>query len=134
MSRKSFLNILENTFQPSVNQTLKEDLLGAVPKVIVLGATAALELDFTKNRFQVLTVGSVGLTLTAKVVNGKNSLKVGEKVFIKLIQYSTAQTVAFSTNILTDVTVSSGNNEIDLLVGIFDGTNILLGALAKAVA
>jgi len=134
MSRKSFLNILENVYPPTVNQAIKEDLLGSVPNVVVLAADATLELDFVNNRFYNLTVGSVGLTLTAKVTDDKNSLKPGELVFIKLTQYSTAQTVAFSTNIVSDVTVSSGNDEIDLLIGVFDGTNILLGALAQAVA
>lgn len=134
MSRKSFLNILENVYPPTVNQAIKEDLLGSVPNVVVLAVDATLELDFVNNRFYNLTVGSVGLTLTAKVTDDKNSLKPGELVFIKLTQYSTAQTVAFSTNIVSDVTVSSGNDEIDLLIGVFDGTNILLGALAQAVA
>jgi len=134
MSRKSFLNILENVYPPTVNQAIKEDLLGSVPNVVVLAADATLELDFVNNRFYNLTVGSVGLTLTAKVTDDKNSLKPGELVFIKLTQYSTAKTVAFSTNIVSDVTVSSGNDEIDLLIGVFDGTNILLGALAQAVA
>ena len=133
MSRISLLNIIENVFQPGVNQAMREDLIGAVPLVTVLVAETTLTLDFTKNRFHVVELGSANLTaLNATVVNGKDSLKIGEEVFLKIIQDGTgARTVVFGTGILTDVTISSSTDDIDILVGVFDGTNILLGALAQ---
>ncbi len=135
MSRKTLLNILENVFQPSVNQAMRVDLFGSEPLVTTLAAETTLELDFTKNRSHVVLLGSANLTaLTAVVSSGKDSLKPFEQVFLKIVQDGTgARTVAFSTNILTDVTVSSSTDDIDILVGIFDGTNILLGALGQNV-
>ena len=136
MSRKSFLNILENVFQPSLNQAMRDDLLGAEPEVTALAAETTVTLDFTKNRFHDLTLGSQNITaLNATVADDKNSLKPGELVFLKITQDSTAaRTVAFNTNILSDVTVTASTDAVDILVGVFDGTNILLGALAQDVS
>ena len=137
MSRKTFLNILENVCQPTVNQAMREDLLGNEPKVTALAAETTLTLDFTENLFHVVTLGSQNLTaLNATVASGKNSLKPGEKVYLKIIQDSTAaRTVAWGTNILeSSLTVTASTDAIDLFEGVFDGTNIILGALAQNVS
>jgi hypothetical protein len=135
MSRKTFLNILENAFAPSVNHAMREDLLGSEPLVTTLAAETTLTIDFTKNRFHVVELGDDDLSaLNATVLAGKDSLKPGEEVFLKIIQDGTgARTITWGTGILTDVTISSTTNDIDILVGIFDGTNIIFGALAKNV-
>lgn len=133
MSRITLLNLLENVFQPSVNQAMREDLIGSVPKVTDLASETTLEIDFTENRFQVVNLGAQNISaLTAVVTNGKDSLKAGEVVLLKIVQDATgARTLAFSTNFLTDVTISSSTNDVDILLGVFDGTNILLGALMQ---
>lgn len=135
MGRKTFLNILENVFPPTVNQAMREDLLGSEVNTVALAAETTLTLDFTKNRFQDVTLGSQNLTaLNATVTDGKDSLKPGEQVFLKITQDATPRTVAFGTGIVTAVTVTAGASAVDLLVGVFDGSNIILGALAQDVS
>lgn len=135
MSRKTFLNILENVFQPSVNQAMREDQLGMESKVTALAAETTLTLDFTEWSYHELTLGSANLTaLNATVVAGKNSLKKGERVYLKITQDATPRTIAWGTGIVTDVTVTAGASAVDMLEGVFDGTNIVLGALAQNVS
>jgi len=132
MGRKTFLNILENVFPPSVNQAMRQDLIGSEAKVTALAAETTLTLDFTKYRFHDLTLGSANLTaLNATVTDGKDSLKPGEQVYLKITQDATPRTIAWGTGIITDVTVTAGASAVDLLVGVFDGTNIVFGALAQ---
>ena len=51
MSRKTLINILENVFAPSVNQAMKEDLIGAAKKVTALAAETTVTLDFSTYKF-----------------------------------------------------------------------------------
>jgi len=129
MSRRTLINILENVFQPSVNEAMKEDLIGAKMKVTDLVDETTVTLNFSEYKFHQLTLGSQNITALDAIVTG---LAVGEQVYLKLIQDgSGARTVAFGTGILTAITVSSSTDDIDLYVGVFDGTNIILGAVAQ---
>ena len=129
MSRRTLINILENVFQPSVNEAMKEDLIGSKVKTLSVGAATTITLDFEEYKFHEVTLGSENITALNAVVTG---LYPGERVYLKLIQDgSGARTVAFNANILTDITVSSSTDDIDLYVGVFDGTNIILGAIAQ---
>lgn len=136
MSRKTFLNILENVFQPTVNQAMRADLIGVEPKVTTLTDETAVTLDFSENSFHVLNLGSDNITLNAGLGSGKDALKPGEKVYLKIVQDSTAaRTVAWGSNILeSSLTVTAATDAVDLLEGVFDGTNIILGALALNVS
>lgn len=131
MSRKKLINILENVFQPSVNQMMKSELMGASVKETALAAETALTLDFTSNRFHDLALGTANITLNATVAG----LKPGELVFLKVTQNSVAaRTITWGTGIVTDATVTAAVDDIDLFMGVFDGTNIILGALAQNVS
>ncbi len=129
MSRRTLINIIQNVFQPSVNQAMEADLIGAEMKQLSVGAETTITLDFGEYKFHEVTLGSANITALNAIVTG---LKPGERVYLKLIQDGTgARTVAWGTGILTDITVSSSTDDIDLYVGVFDGTNIILGALAQ---
>lgn len=138
MSRKSFLNILENVFQPTVNQAMREDLLGSVPKATTLAAETTYTLDFTENAFHTLLMGSANITaLNCTVVNGKDSLKVGERVYLKVTNDGTAaRTLAFGTGAVNanGLALTAAINAVDLFEGVFDGTNIIWGTLAANIA
>ena len=116
MSRRTLINLLQSIFPPTVNQGMVKDMIGAESSEIILAAETEITLDFTLN---------------ATVLG----LKVGERVYLKIIQDGTgARTVTWGSNILTDATVSSSTDDIDMFMGVFDGVNIILGALAQNVA
>jgi len=131
MSRRTLINLLQSIFPPTVNQGMVKDMIGAESSEIILAAETEITLDFTLNKFFILNLGSANITLNATVLG----LKVGERVYLKIIQDGTgARTVTWGSNILTDATVSSSTDDIDMFMGVFDGVNIILGALAQNVA
>ena len=131
MSRKTLINTLENVFQPGVNQAMKEDLIGTKKKTWTLAAETVVAPDFGEYSFHEILLNTQNITINATVTG----LEVGEKVYLKIVQDdAAARTVTFGTNILTDVTVTASTDAVDLLVGVFDGTNLIFGALAQAVS
>lgn len=128
MNRKTLINILQNVFQPAVNQAIEADLIGASKLDTTLTDETAVTLDFTKNKFHSLVLGSDNITLNATVAG----LKPGEQCFLKITQDATAaRTVTWGTGIKTGHTISSTTDDQDMLTGIFDGTNIFFGTVAK---
>lgn len=130
MSRSVLINLIEGYFPPNVTRAILKDLYGVDLKAVALAAEIAVTLDFSEHKFFSLTLGSANITLNAKVTG----LIMGEKVYLKITQDATAaRTITWGTGILTDVTVTASTDAIDMLIGIFDGTNIIFGALAKNV-
>lgn len=131
MSRRTFINILESIFPPDISEAMKKDLLGAKVKLTTLDAETTLILDFTEYKFHEVLLGSADITALDAGVAG---LEVGEQVYLKIVQDSTAaRTITWGVGILTDVTISNTTDDIDLLVGVFDGNYIIFGALAQNV-
>lgn len=128
MSRITLINILELVFQPKVIEEFKNEIIGSSKNSTALAAETTLTLNFNNYLFQDVTLGSANITLNATV----SDLKVGEKVYLKITQDSTAaRTITWGTNIITDVTVTASTDAVDFLVGVFDGTNLILGAIAQ---
>jgi len=142
MTIRKLKNILKNVFQPSVNQALVEYFTDIEDRLVdiedgessletVLTDETAVTLDFVTNGFHDLTLADDDITLNATV----DGLVVGQKVFLKITQDATAaREITWGTGILTDVTVTASTDAIDFLVGVFDGTNIIFGALAQDVS
>lgn len=127
MNRKEVINIIENVLPPLASEAIKKGLFGAESNETTLTSETTLSLDFTKNNFQKVNLGSANITING-VVDG---LKEGEKVFLKIVQDSTAaRTVTFGTNLISGDAVTSSINAVDLFEGVFDGTNIIFGGLA----
>jgi len=128
MSRITLINILELVFQPKLIEEFRNEVMGSSKYTTTLAAQTAVTLDFVSYPFQELLLGSANITLNATV----SGLKVGEKIYLKIVQDATAaRTITWGTNILTDVTVTASTDAVDLLVGVFDGTNLILGAIAQ---
>lgn len=137
MSRKTFLNILENVFAPSVNQAMRLDLLGAEKETTTLAAETTVNMDFTKSKFHELQLNTENITLNAVVAADKDSLKAGELVFFKIIQdNAAARTVTWGSNIINAaaLAVTASADAVDVFWGIFDGTSLIIGALAQDVS
>ena len=137
MSRKSFMNILENFFPPTINQAMRQDLVGAEKETTTLAAETTVNMDFTKSKFHELQLNTQNITLNAVIADDKNSLKAGELVFFKIIQDdAAARTVTWGSNIINAaaLAVTASVDAVDVFWGIFDGTNIVIGALAQDVS
>ena len=125
MSRKTLINILENTFQPSLNQAMVKDILGSEGKVIALAAQTTLAIKFNEHAYQDITLGSAGVTVTA-VTTG---MKDGEVIILKIIQDGTAaRAVVFSTGFTNPLglVVTPLIDAVDYYLGIVDGGSITL--------
>ena len=125
MSRKTLINILENTFQPSLNQAMVKDILGSEGKVIALAAQTTLAIKFNEHAYQDITLGSAGVTVTA-VTTG---MKDGEVIILKITQDGTAaRVVVFSTGFTNPLglVVTPLIDAVDYYLGIVDGGNITL--------
>jgi len=134
MIRGTYLkNLFELVFPPSVSRAMYNELneldktTGVEPTETTLAAQTTFELDFSTNPFQAIVTGSQNITLTANIAG----LKPGQRVFLRFTQGATARTVTWGTGIKSDVTVTATGARTDMLVGVFDGTRIMLGALAQ---
>lgn len=127
---KYLKNILELVFQPKVSQALTRefnDIRGIAPVATTLTTETTVSWDGGQTPFIALTTGAQNITINA-VVTG---LRSGQRVYLRLTQGATARTVTWGTNIKSDVTVTATAARTDMLVGVFDGTRIMLGALAQ---
>jgi hypothetical protein len=131
MSRTTFKNISELVFQPTVSEGIQKDLMGSEKKSTALAAETAVTLDFNEFGFHDLTLGTANITLNATVFD----LKPGESIYLKVTQDATAaRTITWGSNILTSVTITASTSAVDLLMGVFDGTNLIIGAIAQDIS
>lgn len=128
MSRRTAINVFQNVFTPHANHALEDDIIGAEKKSTSALALTTVNLDFSEFKYHSLLLGSDNITLNA-VVTG---LKPGEVCLLQITQDATgARTVTWGTGIKTTHVVSNTTNDVDMLLGVFDGTNIYFGTIAK---
>ena len=132
MSRRTLLNVLENIFEPLTNRAMKEDMLGKRMKTTSLAAETTITLDFGEYLFHYLEIGSDNVTVNFTTTG----LTGGEHVYLKTKNGSTKKTITWGTGVInpSSLAMTDSNNAIDLFHGVFDGTNIILGAFAQAVS
>lgn len=128
MSRRSAINIFQNVLDPHVNHAMEDDIIGAEKKSTSALALTTVTLDFGEHKYHSLLLGSDNITLNATFTG----LKPGEQCILQLTQDATAaRTITWGTGIKTGHVVSNSTNDVDMLFGIFDGTNIYFGTIAK---
>lgn len=126
-------NILEITFPPTVSEAIysslsnAEDLTGKAPTAQVLTDETAISLAFGTNPFQAITTGAENITVNADLTG----LKAGQRVFLRVTQGATPRTITWGTGIKSAVTITATGAKTDMLVGVFDGTRIMLGAITQ---
>ena len=135
MSRRSFINILENVFQPTVNQGMRSDLLGTSPKVTTLTSETTLAINFSESASHEVTTGAQNLSAVTAVLG---DLKDGERVLLKVTQGGTARTWGWSTGFAfaggSGPVVTSGSTAVDLFEGIVSGGKIVLRIIAQNIS
>lgn len=129
MSHKVLLNHLSVVFPPKTAELLHKEMIGRSKKVVTLAAEVAHTFDFDEYAFHEIVLGTQNPTLNADVSG--QGLVPGERVYVKLTQGTPARIVTWGTGFLTDVTPSAVAGAIDLYEGVFDGTNIILGAISQ---
>lgn len=122
MSRNSLKRYLENIFPPEINQAIIRDVVGKEKKAITFTDEEIFTLKFPTFSFFDITLGTENITLNADITD----LVPGENVMLKITQGAVAKTVTWGTNIKSNVTVTASNNAVDILIGVFDGENLIL--------
>lgn len=135
MSRRTLINMLENVFQPGVNQDMKVDLLGKSVKAISTLADATPEIDFSEHNSIHLTLGSVAVTGLSCLTTG---MQEGEEVLLVITQDATARTLAWSTGFKfaggAGPTITAANNAVDVFKGVVVGGYIVLSVVAQNIS
>jgi len=135
MSRKTLINILENVFQPSVNEAMKDDLLGKSVKTLSTLADATPDVDFSDSHSISVTLGSVNVTAFNAIVAG---LKEGEEVLLTITNDATPRTLAWGTGFAfaggSGPTITAGAAAVDVFKGVVVGGIIVLSVVAQNIS
>ena len=130
MGRRTLLNHLGIKFDPSTSEVMAKNLIGKEKFTIALAAETTLDIDCGCHHFFDVTLGGVGVTINFTTTG----VMTGEKFLFKLTQAATPRAVTWGTGVIEDLTPSAIASAVDLYEGVFDGTNIILGAIAQNVS
>lgn len=136
MSRRTFINILENIFDISVNQAMKLDLIGkSVKSMGSTLANATPNLNFSDSSSISIITGSVNITSLNAIVTG---MEEGEEVLLVITQGATPRTIVWGTNFIfaggSGPTVTASGTAVDVFKGVVVGGKVLLSIVAQNVS